>query len=247
MIHRDVLPDTLANRARNVVRNVVGEAIRWAWDAAGDVGSIGPTSPRARRFGAFGEGTVVCFPYGAHVNLEHVFLGSSTMIAPHVVLSAGWGPGHQGLPEQVVRIGDRCLIGRGSSIIGHTSIEIGDDVWTGYDVRIADMNHGYEDLSLPIGVQAMPMEPVRVGAGSWLGHHAIVLPGVTIGRHVTVGAGSVVTHDLPDNAVAVGVPARVVRHWTPDDGWVRTSVLGPGWADAAADLAASGGVEPPGG
>jgi acetyltransferase-like isoleucine patch superfamily enzyme len=57
----------------------------------------------------------------------------------------------------------------------------------------------------------MPERPVSIGDGSWLGHGTVVLPGVTIGRHVVVGANSVVTSDLPDNCVAAGVPARVIR------------------------------------
>lgn len=236
MIHSDPLEDSLANRARHILRNVVGGVVRFAWDQAADVGSIGHLSPRAARFGSFGELTVICFPYAPHVNEAHIHLGSSTMIAPYVTLSAGWGPDQPGLPDRVVEIGDRCLIGRGSSIIGHRSIVLGDDVWTGYDVRIGDMNHNYEDLSKPISVQAMPMQPVSVGAGSWLGHHVVVLPGVTIGRHVTVGAGSVVADDLPDNAVAVGIPAKVVREWHPDGGWQRPDVLGvpAGIADPSA-------------
>ena len=55
------------------------------------------------------------------------------------------------------------------------------------------------------------MAPVVIGDGSWLGTNAVVLPGVTIGRHVAVGAGSVVTGDLPDNSVAAGVPARIIK------------------------------------
>ena len=55
--------------------------------------------------------------------------------------------------DPVVRIGDRCLIGRGSGIVGHLSIDIGDDVWTGHHVYITDQNHGYEDLDRPISVQ----------------------------------------------------------------------------------------------
>ena len=59
----------------------------------------------------------------------------------------------------------------------------------------------------------MPEDPVRIGWGSWLGTNTVVLPGVSIGRHVAVGAGAVVTSDLPDNAVAVGAPARVVKQY----------------------------------
>lgn len=238
---------SLRNRAAHLLRNVAGTAVRGAWDAAAELGAIGPRSWRAGRFGAIGEGSVVCFPYGGHVNEAHIHLGENTLIAPGVTLSAGWGPGHPGLPDVVVRIGDRCLIGRNSSVIGHLGVEIGDDVWTGYDVRITDMNHGYEDLAQPISGQWQPEAPVRIGDQSWLGHHVVVLPGVTIGRHVTVGAGSVVTDDLPDHTVAVGVPARVVRRWTPDDGWARVGVVPDGWDEELArtvDAATSRLIEP---
>ena len=57
----------------------------------------------------------------------------------------------------------------------------------------------------------MAERPVVIGDGSWLGHGTVVLPGATIGRHVVVGANSVVTGNLPDNCVAAGVPARVLK------------------------------------
>ncbi|MEO5901984.1 MAG: acyltransferase, partial [Ilumatobacteraceae bacterium] len=69
---------------------------------------------------------------------------------------------------------------------------------------------GYDDVTRPISVQTMPERPVTIGAGSWLGFGTAVLPGANIGRHVTVGANSVVTGDLPDFCVAVGAPARVI-------------------------------------
>ena len=62
-----------------------------------------------------------------------------------------------------------------------------------------------------------------IGAGSWLGHGTIVLPGARIGEHVVIGAGSVVTGEIPDRSVAVGNPARVIRRWEPGAGWVRTT------------------------
>ena len=57
----------------------------------------------------------------------------------------------------------------------------------------------------------MPERPVRIGNGSWLGHGTVVLPGASIGDHVVVGANSVVTGELPDNCVAAGAPARVIK------------------------------------
>jgi len=68
-------------------------------------------------------------------------------------------------------------------------------------------------------VQFAANEPVRIGAGSWLGTGVVVLPGSTIGKHVVVGAGAVVAGDLPDNSVAVGNPARVVRRYENGE-WV---------------------------
>jgi acetyltransferase-like isoleucine patch superfamily enzyme len=219
MLDRPELTASLSNRARNRGRNVLGETIRRGWDLRQRYGSIGPTSRAARRFGAFGDHSVICFPYDTIVNEYAITIGSSTVVGRDVVLSAGWMPGHRGLPADVVRIGDRCLIGRGSSIVGHGSIIIEDDVWTGQQVHITDMNHGYRALDVPIGRQADAVRPVRIGAGSWLGHGVVVLPGVQIGRHVVVGAGGVVTDDLPDNSVAVGAPARVIRRYDKVLGW----------------------------
>ena len=129
-----------------------------------------------------------------------------------MTLSAGMGPGQEMVTEPVVRIGDRCLIGRGTAIVGHFSIEIGDDVFTGMNVYITDQNHGYENLDQPIGVQIPSEEAVTIGSGSWIGSGAIVLPGARIGAHVVVGANSVVRGGIPDHSVVVGVPARGVRH-----------------------------------
>ena len=128
-------------------------------------------------------------------------------------------PGQECITNPVVTIGDRCLIGRGSGIVGHFSIDIGDDVWTGHNVYITDQNHGYEDVSLPISKQSQPERAVKIGSGSWLGYGSVVLPGVTIGEHCVIGANSVVTRDVPSYSVAVGVPARVIKRYI-NGSWV---------------------------
>lgn len=220
---------SLRNRARDRGRNLAGALIRRGWDLSQRYGGIGPSSRVARTFGAFGDRSVICFPHDAIVNPYAISIGAATVIGRGVVLSAGWMPGHRGLPPDVVRIGDRCLIGRGSSIVGHGSIVIGDDVWTGQQVHVTDMNHGYRLLDQPIGRQADAVRPVRIGTGSWLGHGVVVLPGVTIGTHVVVGAGAVVTRDLPDRSVAVGAPARIVRRHDDVLGWIDV----PGDGDGA--------------
>lgn len=152
-------------------------------------------------------------------NERYIEIGQDTLIGPGVALSAGMVPGQECLISPVVSIGDRCLIGRNSGIVGHLSVRIGNDVWTGHHVYITDQNHGYEDLETSISRQSQPERAVSIGDGSWLGHGSVVLPGVTIGRHVVVGANSVVTRDLPDRCVAVGSPARVVRRYVEGVGW----------------------------
>lgn len=219
MIRRPPLPENLRTRLQGRVWNAAGDALRWANDKRTAIGAIGPDSRTASRFGAFGTGSIICFPPAAIVNEHAIQIGEHTMLGPHVTISAGWGPGHPGLPPDVVKIGDRCLIGRNSSLVGHRHIHVGNDVWTGHSVYITDMNHGYEDVTRPISVQNQAERPVNIGDGSWLGFGSVILPGVTIGRNVTVGANSVVTHDLPDFCVAAGVPARIIRIYDPEDGW----------------------------
>ena len=196
----------------------VGDAVAWCWDRLSVIASVGPKSRRGRRFGAFGEGSIICFPATSLMNERFIEIGENTMIGPHVALSAGMAPGQECLSQPVVRIGDRCLIGRGSGIVGHFSIDIGDDVWTGHHIYITDQNHGYDNVDVPISQQSMPEKPVRIGSGSWLGHGTVVLPGADIGEHVVIGANSVVTGSIPSFSVAVGAPARVVKSMSEADG-----------------------------
>jgi acetyltransferase-like isoleucine patch superfamily enzyme len=173
--------------------------------------AIVPTSRRAARFGTYGNGTLICFPPAALFGEHAIHLGADTLIGPYVSLSAGMVPGQVLISDEILRIGDRCLIGRHSSIVAHLEVVIGDDVFFGPNVYVTDQNHGVDDPITPIGRQAAGERPVSIGDGSWLGANVVVLPGVTIGRHVAVGAGSIVTADLPDHAIAVGNPARVLR------------------------------------
>jgi acetyltransferase-like isoleucine patch superfamily enzyme len=161
----------------------------------------------------FGEGSIA--------------IGAGTLIGALVSLSAGMVPGQDLGPVPVLRIGDRCVIGRGSHLVAHQSLVIGDDVFTGPYVYITDQNHGYADPDMPIGRQMPHNTAVQIGSGSWLGAGAVVLPGACIGRNVVVAAGSVVRGIVPDRCVVAGVPARVVRQYMPGDGWARP-VLAPG-------------------
>jgi acetyltransferase-like isoleucine patch superfamily enzyme len=222
VLHRETPQPTPWNRLRGQISRSTGEAIRWGWGKAFELGAIGPAHKAGKKFGAFGNNSVICFPANTIFNERYIHIGTGTMIGPNCTLSAGMVPGQECIFDPVVKIGDRCLIGKGSGIVGHLSIDIGNDVWTGHHVYITDQNHGYENLDLPISQQAMPERPVVIGDGSWLGFGTVVLPGATIGKHVVVGANSVVTGHLPDYCVAAGVPAKVIRQYTPGQGWQST-------------------------
>jgi acetyltransferase-like isoleucine patch superfamily enzyme len=200
-------------------RNLAARLVQGAWRYAENAGTITVRTPAGRRFASFGQASMIAFPTGAVYGEQWIVIGDGTMIGAHTTLCAGWAPGHDLGPDPVLRIGDRCVIGRGSHIIGHHSLDIGDDVYTGPYVYITDQNHGYADPDLPIGAQWPVNSPVSIGAGSWLGTGAVILPGTIIGRNVVVAAGAVVRGQVPDRCVVAGIPARVIRQYVQGSGW----------------------------
>ena len=190
----------------------------WRWVTRH--GATGPGDRLAAGFGAFGPGSCLAFPPGAIFGEEWIHIGRDTLVGPYVSISAGMVPGQTMVTDPVVTIGDRCMIGRGSHIVGHFEVHIGDDVHTGPYVYITDQNHGYESPDEVVHAQWPSDVPVRIGAGSWLGTGVVVLPGTELGRNVVVGAGAVVRGTFPDFCVIAGVPARIVRRYLPGSGWV---------------------------
>jgi carbonic anhydrase/acetyltransferase-like protein (isoleucine patch superfamily) len=199
-------------------REMVWRAVHWGWREFQRAGLVTADTPAGRAFRRFGRGSIMAFPPGAVFGEGGIEVGEDTLIGQQVSLSAGTLPGQDLFGLTLLAIGDRCVIGRGSHIVAHESIAIGDDVWTGPYVYITDQNHGYEDTGAPIGRQFPVNRPVSIGAGSWLGAGAIILPGASIGRNVVVAAGSVVRGDIPDRCMVAGVPAKIVREHTPA-GW----------------------------
>jgi lipopolysaccharide O-acetyltransferase len=115
------------------------------------------------------------------------------------------------------------FIGDGSSIAGTAvisaveSVRLGRRVLLARNVYIADHQHAFTDGSVAVLDQGVErIEPVTIGDGAWLGQNVVVGPGVSIGRGTVIGANSVVLDDIPDHAVAVGAPARVVRRFASD-------------------------------
>ena len=207
-------------RLRSRCRSTVGRVVRSLSRSLNRAASIGPYDPPARRYKRIGKGSIINWPTGNMYGERWISIGDDTMIAGQVTLSAGMMPGQQMMTDPVVIIGDRCLIGRGSAIVGHYRIDIGDDVFTGMNVYITDQNHGYEDIAAPIGIQDPEDDPVVIGSGSWIGSGAVVLPGACLGENCVVAAHSVVRGEFPSYSVVAGVPAKVVR-LHDGAGWTR--------------------------
>ena len=110
-----------------------------------------------------------------------------------------------------LKLGNNISINRGTIINAGGGIEIGDDVLIGPDVIIYSQNHCYEDRFKTIAEQGYSFKSTKIGSNVWLGARVIVLPGVTLGNNIVVGAGSVVTKSVGDNALVVGNPARIIK------------------------------------
>jgi acetyltransferase-like isoleucine patch superfamily enzyme len=109
-----------------------------------------------------------------------------------------------------IRIGAGTYINRNTMLDASQLLEIGANCAIGPGCYLTDHDHGLEPSLTPLG-QPLISAPTRLGNEVWLGAHVVVLKGVTIGDRAVIGAGSVVTRDVPADAIAVGVPARVVR------------------------------------
>lgn len=100
------------------------------------------------------------------------------------------------------------FIGRGAVISVHERVDIERDAMVAEYVCIHDNNHRRSDPDRAIAEQGFDAAPIVIGEGSWIGAHAIILKGVTLGPNCVVGAGAVVTRSFPSHSTLVGVPAR---------------------------------------
>ena len=108
---------------------------------------------------------------------------------------------------QNITVGRRVFINSGCCFQDQGGIEIGDNVLIGQQVVIATLNH---DLQPEKRANMLPA-PVKIGNDVWIGAHATILSGVTIGDGAVVAAGAVVTKDVPANTIVGGVPAKVIK------------------------------------
>lgn len=136
------------------------------------------------------------FPYKRFV------MGKGSTVESYCVINNGAGD---------VILGDRVRVGIGSVIIGPVSMGHGSGL--GQHVFISGFNHGYADGEQNSSVQDLDIRPTVIEDEAHIGANSVVVPGVRIGKRCQIGAGSVVTRDIPAFSVAVGNPARVIKTW----------------------------------
>ena len=132
-----------------------------------------------------------------------VWLGDGTKIRCH---------------EGEVVIGPKTVLGQECTISAYRSVRIGEQCVIADRAMFIDFDHGVVDVELPIRQQGIYKRDVEVGSNCWIGYGACILRGVRVGDNAIIGTNSVVTRDVPANAVVGGVPAKVIRmRETPQD------------------------------
>ena len=109
-------------------------------------------------------------------------------------------------------IGESSFIGPQVRISCHENIVIGKNCLIAGSVSVHDNNHNFMNTDIPIVEQGFRFTPVIIGDDVWIGTRSIILPGVKIGSHSIIGAGSIVTKDVPEWAIVAGNPAKLIRY-----------------------------------
>lgn len=172
----------------------------WAWN----IDRIGPDVPFThfflyskrlgqwlcrKKFKEFAEGAE-CRPHSNCICTRNILLGRNVVLRPGTMLYGGEES------AGTITVGDDVLIGPGVVVMVH--------------------NHKFDLADRPIAEQGYyAPQPVVIESGSWLGANCIILPGVIVGRNAVVGAGAIVTKDVPPRTVVAGNPAKIIRHLDP--------------------------------
>lgn len=110
-----------------------------------------------------------------------------------------------------VHIGSNSLVGIGNVIIG--PVTIGSNVILAQNIVLSGLNHGYENIDTPIWKQSVSTAEIVIEDDCWIGANAVIIAGVTIGKHSVVAGGSVVTKNVPAYCVVAGNPAKIIKQY----------------------------------
>lgn len=168
---------------------------------------------------AFGVGVTIRHPHKIRIGDnavidDHCLLDAKGSDNDGITIGAGVFIGRNTIihcKNGSVVIRDKANIGFNCDLAASGKIEVGEQVFIAAYSYLVGGGHDYTALDVPVMEQGRTAKGIRVGRGAWIGAGVIVLDGVDIGEDALVGAGAVVTQSLSDRAVAVGIPARVVR------------------------------------
>lgn len=169
----------------------------------------------SRKFSFVGEGSYLRSPSSVY-NPQYMKIGNSVSAEPGLIIEAfSTYAGESFNPK--ITIGDRVSFGYNCHVGCINEVTIGDDVLIASRVFITDHSHGRTEdfyLAVPPAKRSLFSKgAVRIGSNVWIGEGVSIMPGVTIGNNSVIGANSVVTHNVPDNCVFAGVPARFIKNF----------------------------------
>lgn len=145
------------------------------------------------------------------VPFNQFFIGSCSVVEDFSTIANAVGD---------IIIGNNTRIGLGNTVIG--PVEIGSNVNLAQNITVTGLNHNYQDITTPISEQGVSTSKVFISDNVWIGANSVILPGVNIGNHSVIGAGSVVTRDIPPYSIALGNPAKVIKKYDLDKkDWLR--------------------------
>ena len=150
-----------------------------------------------------GKGVTICRNTRVDVLPFQPFtIGNYSTIEDFVTINNGVG---------AVHIGSNCRVGMSNVLIGPVSI--GNNVILAQNIVISALNHNYKNVDMPIYLQGETVRNITIEDDCWIGANVVITAGVTIGKHSVIGAGAVVTKNIPAFCVAVGNPARIVKKY----------------------------------
>lgn len=161
-----------------------------------------------KQFGAMGKRSYLYKPLYVS-GMKYMFIGHDVGIwdGARIEVIDQW---HGQYFEPRLNIGNHVMFGQGLHMTMAERIDIEDGVVCTGRVTITDISHVTEDKGMPVLEQGIFTKPVRICEGAFIGVNAVILPGVTIGRHAIVGANAVVVKDVPDYVTVAGAPARII-------------------------------------
>lgn len=200
-------------RARRLLQRSLDRAER----QASDIGAIRTGDPLAARFASFGQRSVIEWPRVRLDNPGGMAFGDDVHVRSHLAAEAWCPPG-----AVVLALGSRLHLGHGVRFVALNGITVGDDCALGHGATISDTIHDWKNAEPGQATWQAPLKagrPLAIEAGAWVGNGCVLTGGITVGARAIVGPNTVLSRDVPADAIVAGSPARVQRVRRADGSW----------------------------